>query len=216
MRRALKARFEITKSPDRQIAKYTAAVVAAYAALTLILTWPLVIKAATHQLGGSVDAWLFLWMIGWDVHALTNGPLSIFNANIFYPHANTLAYSEHLIGTVFVAAPVVWLTGNVLLATNLVALSSVFLCALGAYVLGRKLGLSRGAAFICGVVFAFTPPRFGRIYQIHLATIYWVPFALAYLHAYLRDARPRDLKLAAAFFALQALTSGHGAAPSST
>ena len=185
---------------------------AAYAILTVIQTDPAWRLAATHQLSCCNDTWLFIWTIGWDVHALTNAPWAIFDANIFYPRENTLAYSEHLIGSVLIAAPVVWLTGNTLLATNLVAVTSVFLCALGGYVLGRRLGLSRPAAFLCGLVFGFTPPRFLRIYQLHQTTIQWIPFALAFLHGYFRSGRARDLRLAAAFFSLQALTSGHGAA----
>jgi hypothetical protein len=194
------------------ITKSTLAVGAAYAVLTVAMTWPLVLRAATHQLGGGVDPWLFVWTVGWNVHALTTAPWAIFDANIFYPHANTLAYSEHLIGTVLVAAPVIWATGNPLLGTNMAALASVFLCAAGGYFLARRLGLSRPAAFLCGLIFAFTPPRFGRIYQLHQTAIYFVPFALGFLHTYLRDGRARDLRWAAAMFSLQALTSGHGAA----
>lgn len=187
-------------------------VAAAYAALTLVLTWPLPIRAADHQLGGGVDPWLYIWNIGWNVHALTHQPWNIFDANIFYPNRNTLAYTEHLIGTAPIAAPVIWLTGNAVFATNVVALVSVFLCAMGGYFLGRRLGLSRPAAFVCGLIFAFTPPRFGRIYQMHLTTIYWVPFGLGFLYSYLKDGRARDIRWAAAMFSLQALTSGHGTA----
>lgn len=183
-----------------------------YAALTLILTWPAWWKAADHQLGGGTDPWLFIWTIGWNVHALTSAPWAIFNANIFYPHPNTLAYSEHLIGTVIFAAPVVWITGSQLLATNVVALSSVFLSGVGGYVLGRRLALPAASAFLAGVVFAFTPPRLERLDQLHLTTIQWIPFALAYLHGYFETGRARDLRWAAAFFSLQALTSGHGTA----
>lgn len=183
-----------------------------FAALTLILTWPASRLAGTHQLGGGNDPWLYIWTIGWNVHALTTAPWAIFDANIFYPHANTLAYSEHLIGTAPFAAPIVWLTGSPLLATNIVALLSVFLGGVGAYLLGRQLGLGTAGAFLAGVVFAFTPPRLERIDQLHLITIHWVPFALAYLHAYFQSGRARDLRWAAAFFSLQALTSGHGTA----
>ena len=203
---------QITTSPDRRITKSTIAVVVAYAVLTLVQTHPAWRVAADHQLSCCNDTWLFIWTIGWDVHALTHAPWAIFDANIFYPRENTLAYSEHLIGSVLVAAPVVWITGNQLLATNLVAISSVFLCAIGGYVLGRRLGFSETGAFVCGLVFAFTPPRFARIYQLHLTTIQWIPFALAFLHGYFQSGRARDLRLAAAFFSLQALTSGHGAA----
>jgi hypothetical protein len=183
-----------------------------YAALLLVLAYPAWLRAADHQLGGGNDPWLFIWTIGWNVHALTTAPWAIFDANIFYPHPNTLAYSEHLIGTVIFAAPVVWLTGSQLLATNVVALMSIFLSAVGAWMLCRRLGLSQAAAFLAGLIFAFTPPRFERLDQLHLTTIHWIPFALAYLHGYFQSGRARDLRWAAAFFSLQALTSGHGTA----
>src|SRR5438309_12047010 len=46
----------------------------------------------------------------------------------------------------FFAAPVIWLTGNLLLAANFVCLLSSVLCGLGAYVLARRIGLSVAAA----------------------------------------------------------------------
>ena len=185
---------------------------AAYAALTVILTWPLAIRGADHQLGGGVDPWLFIWTIGWNAHAFTRGPLGIFDAPIFYPHPNTLAYSEHLIGPAMLGAPALWLTGNAVLATNIAAAVLVWLCAAGGYFLGRRMGLSRPAAFVCGLIFAFTPPRFGRIYQMHQNAIFAVPFALGFLHTYLRHGRGRDLRWTAAMFSVQALMSGHGTA----
>ena len=60
------------------------------------------------------------------------------------------------------------------------------------------------------MVFAFGPPRFVRLAQVHLATVQWIPFGLAFLHRYARGARRADLLAAVAFFTLQALTSGHG------
>src|SRR5262245_62008325 len=103
----------------------------------------------------SPDAHLFMWTLAWDTHAFVHQPLSIFDANIFYPNHDTLAYSENLIGSAFFAAPVLWLTGNYVLATNMVSLLACVLCGLGAYVLGRRLGLSGPAAFLCGLIFAF-------------------------------------------------------------
>ena len=98
-----------------------------------------------------------------------------------------------------------------MLALNVVSLLSCVLCGIGAWVLGRQLGLGMAAAILTGIVFAFSPPRFMRIEQLHLATVHWIPFGLATLHAYLDRGRPRDLKLTAFFFMLQALSSGHGA-----
>ncbi len=181
-----------------------------YLALTLLLTYPISVAPATRALSADPDAYLIMWMFSWDAHALVTQPLSIFDANIYYPERLTLAYSENMLGNALVAAPILWLTDNPVLAVNVVALLSCVLCGLGAFVLARRLGLSAPAAFLAGLVFAFAPPRFLRISQGHL-TVHWLPFALAYLHGYFDRGRPRDLRLAILFFSLQALSSGHGA-----
>ena len=183
---------------------------ALYALLTILLAFPLSVTADRHLPGAGADDLLFMWTLAWNTHALVTEPLSIFDANIFYPNANTLAYSENLIGSAFFAAPVLWLTGNPVLAVNVVALLSCVLSGLGAYVLGRRVGLSTPAAVLAGLIFAFSPPRFFRFGQIHLTVVQWIPFALASLHAYLDGGRRRDLLLATGFFSLQALSSGHG------
>ena len=77
--------------------------------------------------------------------------------------------------------------------------------------LGRRLGLGAPAAIVAGLVFAFAPTRFFRMGQLHLNTLQWIPFTLAVAHAYLDTGRPASLRVAAAFFTVQALTSGHGA-----
>jgi hypothetical protein len=185
--------------------------VALFSALTLLLTWPLPRHLASATLDMGPDGDLFTWTLAWDAHAFIHQPLSIFDANIYYPFRNTLAFSENLIGSAFVSAPFQWITGNPVLALNVVALLSCALCGLGACVLARRLGIGPGGAVVAGVIFAFSPPRFFRTWQLHLAVVQWIPFALASMHAYLDGGRRRDLRLALAFLALQVLSSGHGA-----
>jgi len=182
-----------------------------FLALTLLLTWPLPLRPASATLPMGPDGDLFIWTIAWNAHAFIHQPLSIFDANIYHPLRRTLAFSENLIGSALIAAPVQWLTGNTVLALNVVALLSCILCGLGAYVLARRLGISPAGAIVAGVIFAFSPPRFFRTGQLHLGVVQWIPFALASLHAYFDEGRKRDLRLAALFFTLQVLSSGHGA-----
>src|SRR4029079_5640177 len=132
-------------------------------------------------------------------------PWAIFDANIYHPYLNTLAYSENLIGTSLLAAPVIWVTGSLVLAMNLAALATCVLCGTGAYLLGRSLGLGAGGAFLCGLIYAFAPPRFMKIGQLHMNAMQWIPFSLAYLHAYLDRGRRADLHRALGFGSLQAL-----------
>jgi len=187
-------------------------VTALYVAVTVVFAYPVSLAPATTLLADDPDAHLYLWTMGWNAHAFATGPAGIFDANIYYPERLTLAYSENLIGTAVFAAPVLWLSDNLVLALNAALLATPVLCGLGAFLLARALGLSVAAAVLCGLVFAFSPARFFRLPQPHVTAVQWVPFMLAFLHAYLDRGRPRDLRLAIAAFALQAMTTGHGAA----
>jgi hypothetical protein len=189
----------------------TAAAAILYLVITLLLAYPLALNPRSSVMPGDPDTDLFMWTLAWNTHALTTDPLSVFDANIYYPHRNTLAFSENLLGSTLFAAPVLWTTGDPILALNVVALSSIVLSALGGFVLARRLGLGTAAALLCGMAFAFSPARFFRLGQLHMTTIQWVPFCLAFVHAYLDGGRRRDLRIALAFFTVQVLTSGHGA-----
>ena len=107
------------------------AVAALFVALTVFLTYPHAFRAGSAVIGADPDTELFIWTLAWDTHAFTTRPLAIFDANIFYPYSETLAYSENLIGSGLVAAPVLWITGNPVLALNLVTLLSIVLCGIG-------------------------------------------------------------------------------------
>jgi hypothetical protein len=181
-----------------------------YVLLTVAMTYPLALHPASTTFPGSSDRNLYIWTLAWDAHALLHQPLSIFDANIFHPYRWTLAYSENLIGAALLVAPVQWAMQNPVLTMNLAALVSVPLCALGAFVLARTLGLGVPSAWISGLVYGFAPPRFLRIDQAHLTAVEWIPFSLAFAHAYGRSGRAYDLRLALAFLSLQAITSGHG------
>jgi hypothetical protein len=199
-----------TLPPDRPVpGKWKAA--ALYAVLTFVLMYPVSVHPASTTPGDGPDTQLGLWMLGWDVHAFTHQPLRIFDANTFYPLPRTLAYQDNLIGSALVAAPAIWLTGNVVLGLNLVSLVACVMCGLGGYILGRRLGMSTPAALLCGFIFAFCPARFFRYSQIGLAPVQWIPLTLASLHAYLDGGGRRQLWFALAFFTMQTLTSGHAA-----
>jgi hypothetical protein len=182
-----------------------------FTALTVVFAYPISLHPASLRFPTGPDGTLGFYILGWDTHAFFHKPWEIFNANIYYPQRLTLAYGENLIGMAFFAAPVIWLTGNLVLAANFVALLSCVLCGLGAYVLARRIGLSMAAGVLCGIIFECAPPRFFRIVQMPLSNIQWIPFALAALHAYLDGGRKRDLRLAAGFCSLEVLSSGHGA-----
>ena len=78
---------------------------ALYAALTFVMAYPFSASPGALVLADLPDTHLYIWTLAWDVYAFVHQPVLIFDANIYHPYPNTLAYSENLIGSALFAAP---------------------------------------------------------------------------------------------------------------
>jgi hypothetical protein len=174
-----------------------------YLVVALVMTWPLALGIHRDVPGDLGDALLNLWILGWgaeSVPRLLTGQISVadyWNANIFHPEPLALSLSEHLFGQVIQILPVYWLTGNLILAYNLLFITSFALSGLGIYLLVRDLlddgpGFSP-AAFLAGLIFAFLPFRIAQIAHIQSLSAQWMPFALYGFRRYTRTGHWRAL-----------------------
>jgi len=177
-----------------------------FSLLTLLMTYPLSLQLA-EALQDTSDSLLNLWITNWQAHQLLTSPLQLFDTNIFYPYPNTLAYSEILFPNVLLSVPIFAFTDNPILTYNLMFLLSFILSAFSLYLLAYRLSGNRYAAFIAGLVFAFSPYRAGHLSQLQLLTMQWMPLALLYLDRYLGRRRAKDGLLFCAFFVAQCLSS---------
>ncbi|MCB0199846.1 MAG: hypothetical protein KDI03_07225 [Anaerolineae bacterium] len=179
---------------------------AIFAALTLLMTYPLALQAA-HSIGNYGDPLLNAWALASNAHKFVTHPLDLFNANIFYPYPATLAYSENLIGISVLTAPLLWATDNPVLVHNLALLFSFPLCAFGAYLLVLDLTRSWYGGMVAGIAYGFAHFRFGELSQLQNLTIQWLPFALLYFSRFFRTQSWQDVLLAAFFLVIEALSS---------
>lgn len=152
------------------------------AALAALMTYPLAFRI--DQLGriDSGDGQFSIWNVAWVAHALTTSPSRLFQANIFHPHRDTLAFSESNIGAGVLATPAYWLTGDPFVAHNVVVLITFTLSGVGAYFLVRHLTAHRGVAAIAGIAFAYCPYIFARTAHIQLLMTAGLPFSLLAFH----------------------------------
>ena len=104
-------------------------VVLAAAALTAALTYPIAFKLGSVGRVDNGDGRLSIWNVAWVARTLVVDPLHVFDANIFYPHRGTLAYSENNLGAGAVAVPVYWATRNPYAAHNFAMLLAFVLSA---------------------------------------------------------------------------------------
>ena len=99
------------------------------------------------------------------------------------------AFTEHLLLTYPLASPVIWLTGNPVLAYNLVFLIAVPLNGIAAYALARELTGSNAGALVAGLAYAFAPYQAVHLSHLQHMTSFGMPFALMWLHRYHRTGR---------------------------
>lgn len=184
-----------------------AAVVLLFLLLACVFTRPLITRGADHAYEVPYDSTFQAWTLSWDLRALARNPFGLFDANIFFPNPNTLAYSDHQIVTAVMSAPLQLLTGNPLQSANYMLIFNFFLCALGAYLLVLHLTSSRWAALVSGIAFAFAPPRLAHMGHLQLSAAAFIPLCLLFLHRYSEEGRPLDAALAGLFLALETLST---------
>jgi hypothetical protein len=189
---------------------------AAYVALTILATWPLVPGIARDVAWDLGDPVLVMWILSWDceqILRILGGDLSrvstFFDANVFYPAPLTLAYSDHLFAQAIQIFPVWLASGNPILSYNLLFLSTFVLSGLGMYLLVRELTGNGAAAFVAGLVFAFAPYRLPQSSHLQVLSAQWMPFVLYGVTRYFESRRRGPLAGAALALILQNLSSGY-------
>lgn len=155
-----------------------------FAALTFVLTYPLALQPGSLGRTDNADGQFAIWNVAWVARTLIADPLHLVDANIFYPHRWTLAYSEANFGAGLVAAPVYWLTRNPYAAFNAALLLSFVASGIGTYYLIRYLAQDRRAACIAAIGFAFCPYLFGHIPHIQLLMTAGLPFTMLAFHRF--------------------------------
>jgi hypothetical protein len=186
-----------------------ATTLALFAVLSIAHTWPLVTDLDRWSRFDNADAQLNAWIVTWVARALETQPLRLFDANIFYPQPDTLAYSEHLFLQSLLVSPLVWLGASPVLASNLVLLSGLTLTGwTTSLVLSNWTGRPV-AGIVGGCVAAFNTHLFTRLTHLQALHVEFLPLAFWALDRTLVHARLRDAFSLAAAFVAQSLCSGY-------
>lgn len=162
----------------------------------IVWSWPLVFDLDRDVPWDLGDSLLNCWILGWDAHhmqAALSGQVSalrgFWHGNIFHPNPYALGYSELLLAQAVQILPIYALTNNLLLAYNLLFLSTFVLCGLGMYLLVRELTGDWRAALVAGSLFAFAPYRAAQATHIQILSAQWMPFVLYGLRRFFVTAR---------------------------
>jgi hypothetical protein len=164
-------------------------VILAGIALAVLVTWPLVLHMSSRISPDLGDPVRTAWQVAYVGHALLHDPLHLFNANAFYPHPLSLAFSDSLLGY----GPAAFFgSGTVaaLVRYNLLFLFAWSLCFVGGYLLARELGLRKLGAGAAAAAFAYAPYRVTEAGHLHVISSGGIALALfLLLRGYRRSSR---------------------------
>jgi hypothetical protein len=180
---------------------------AIFAILAVMHTWPLATDPGHLSRNDNADTVLNEWTIAWVAHQVATSPLHLFDANIFYPERNTLAYSEHLFVPAMTGAPLLWLGASPVLTYNILLLAGLTLTGWSTSLVVWRWTDNWTAGLVSGVLAAFNAHTLTRLPHLQALHAEFLPLALAALDGLLSAPRARPALLLALWFVLQALTS---------
>lgn len=184
-----------------------AAALAFFVALSIVHTWPLATDPVHLTRHDNRDTILNQWILAWVAHEAVTSPTHLFDANIFYPERDTLAYSETMLVQSAMGAPLLWAGASPVLVYNLLLLAGFALTAWAMALVMYRWTSDWTAALVAGSVFGFCAHTLTRLPHLQAQHVEFLPFALLALDELLRrPAVGTALKLAA-WSTLQALTS---------
>ena len=154
------------------------------AALAAILSYPTIFRPGSVARVDTDDGKFSVWNVAWVAHALIDRQDHVFDANIFYPHTGTLAYSEANLVAGALAAPVYAITRNPLAAHNVVVFTILVLAFVSMWALVRRLSGSWTGALVAATAFAFAPYVATKTAHIQLLMVWVFPLVLLAFHRF--------------------------------
>ena len=184
----------------REVATVTAFVTL----LTIVVTWPHAILLSNHLVAHH-DPLLSIWRLGWIAHALRTAPSQLFNANIFYPAQQTLAFSDATMLQGLLGAPLFWAGAPPVLIYNLLLLAGFVGSGVATYLLARHLTGSMSASLVAAAMCTVLPYRIEHVMHLELQWLMFVPLTWLALHKVVEQSSWRWGVVAGVCFWLQVL-----------
>ena len=189
-------------------ARGTAIAIALYLVLVFLSFLPQSLRPqdTIEYVGDSLES---VYIVAWNVHQLFRSPAHLFDANVLFPHPRALAFTDHRLLPSLAVAPVLWATGNPVLATFAAVGLACLLAATGGRRLATILGLPPVAAWAAGALYAFHTYQINEAPRLNIVAHGFIAFALAELVLYLKTGERRRAARTAGFMLLQGLSSNY-------
>ena len=148
------------------------------ALVTLVFFWPIVTRISSYSEGG--DAMFNAWTLARDQHCILRQSCpSYVNGNIFFPHKDSMLYSETQLSAGFLTLPLHFINENPIFSYNVWTVTSFFLMGFFMYMLAMYLSKkNQFISILAGILFAYSPFRMAALSHLQNSSIFYLPLAI--------------------------------------
>lgn len=167
---------------------------------TLVFFWPLIMNIGNYSEGG--DAMFNAWTLARDQHCILRQDCPQYsNANIYFPHKDTMFYSETQLSAGLLTLPLYLINENPIFSYNVFTILSFFLAGWFMYLLAKRLSKGNELyAVLAGLVFEFAPFKMAATSHLQNLSIFYLPLAALLILKYVE--RPKRKYLWSLFIVL--------------
>ena len=183
---------------------------AIYLGLTILFLWPLSARP-TDTVAYVGDSLATVYFIAENGRRLVSDPAFLFSAGVAYPHNQASLFEAHRLLPALFASPLVALSGNPILATNLLGWFAYAFNAWATRRLALVFGISPVASFAAGALFAFNTYAVLEQPRLNIILLGFVPLAIAEVLHFARSGHPKHAWRAAGLWLAQAYTENYSA-----
>ena len=187
---------------------------AAFVLVAIVATWPLALhpRSLLGAPQGAGDPYLNLWTLGWDLRQLFAAPGSwlsgaVFDAPIFHPARQALAFTDHLLLQALLVSPVYAATRDAVLCYNVLVVGSLAASAWAMWWYLRQVVDDRVGPVVGGLIWGFCAYRFSHTLHLQLQALYFLPLAFGALHRLVARRRLRDGAWLGLWYGLTAISA---------
>lgn len=174
--------------------------------LASFITYPLIFNLGSLATGYG-DELLIAWNHNWNIYNFSNNLTNIFQANIFFPYSNSLAFSDaYFTNSILTLIPVMILNSPIA-ANNFTIIISLTLVGFFTYFLCFMITKERLLSILSGIIIIFCPAYLSSLVHIQIIAIYFVVLSIIFLLIFLKSKKTLYFVLFLSVFILQTYNS---------
>ena len=175
--------------------------------VTTVYTYPLVLNPRNVLRGGHGDYLTETSMVTWNALRTFDEPARLFQVPFYYPYSNGVAYQQSAFFTGLLAAPLLAMGIEPIVAVNLLLILELIASGMLTYLLAHAVTGRVIPSLVAGTLFAFHPNRMDHLGQFTYQQAVLFPLIVWAVYRFVVDGARRHLWLAAVALWAQVLSS---------